>query len=91
MQSVTDMWKAGVYPLSLFIAIFSGAWPYTKLIMMMICWVVNENKISYKTRERILIVLDAAGKWSLVDAYVLILMLVSFRFNITKYLILANF
>ena len=31
INSVTDMWKAKVYPLSILIAFFSGIWPYLKL------------------------------------------------------------
>ena len=63
-NSVKDMWDAGVYPLSLLIAVFSGAWPYIKLLAMLICWITPEIKLSYKWRERFLVVLDTMGKWS---------------------------
>lgn len=58
------MWKAGVYPLSLLIAIFSGAWPYIKLFAMLACWVLSEARLSFKWKERFLIILDTMGKWS---------------------------
>lgn len=48
VQSVSDMWKAGVYPLAIIIAVFSGIWPYIKLIMMMACWTINEKYLSFK-------------------------------------------
>ena len=36
--SVHDAWHAGVYPLSLLIALLSGIWPYVKLMLMLACW-----------------------------------------------------
>lgn len=54
------------------IACFSGLWPYTKLILMLLCWCLKEHILPPKRRETILVILDAAGKWSLVDAYVLV-------------------
>jgi hypothetical protein len=30
-NSVRDMWNAGVYPLAVLIAVFSGGWPYLKV------------------------------------------------------------
>eukprot|EP00808_Paulinella_micropora_P013794 g34053.t1 len=38
-NSVTDMWEAGAYFLSALIAVFSGFWPYFKLIILLACWV----------------------------------------------------
>ena len=36
--SIHDSWAAGVYPLSLLIALLSGLWPYVKLLLMLACW-----------------------------------------------------
>ena len=63
-NSVNDMWNAGIYPLALLIAVFSGAWPYVKLVTMLLCWTLPETKLSYKWREKFLIFLDTMGKWS---------------------------
>ena len=38
-NSVHDMWQAGVYPLSIMIAVFSGGWPYLKVLLMLFSWV----------------------------------------------------
>ena len=81
-NSVRDMWTAGVYPLSLMIALFSGCWPYVKLLLMIFCWVMPPHLLSEKRRETLLRVLDALGKWSLIDSFVMVLMLVAFRFHI---------
>jgi hypothetical protein len=76
------MWDAGIYPLSILIAAFSGFWPYAKLLMMTVCWIIPGRILKILHRERILIVLDALGKWSLVDSFVMILMMVSFHFTL---------
>jgi hypothetical protein len=76
--NVVDMWKAGVYPLSIFILFFSGMWPYIKLILMLCCWFMPAHRLSVKRRQHLLEFLDAFGKWSLVDTYVLVLFLVAF-------------
>lgn len=52
---------------------FSGIWPYVKLLLMLFCWCVKETVLSEKTRSALLTFLDVAGKWSLVDSYVLVI------------------
>jgi hypothetical protein len=83
-NSVQDMWQAGVYPLSIIIAVASGGWPYVKLLLMLFCWFTSPMKLHKRRRERLLMVVDALGKWSLIDAYVLIMMMVAFRFHIAN-------
>lgn len=78
--TVTDMWKSEIYFLAILIAVFSGIWPYVKLILLIICWCTDAKRISYKTRERILIIIDSLGKWSMLDTYVMVMMIVAFRF-----------
>ena len=80
--SVTDMWNAGVYPLALLIAVFSGAWPYIKLYMLLWAWFTPSIVISPKRRGHMLMVLDIVGKWSLIDAYVLVQMMCAFRMHV---------
>lgn len=81
-NSVHDMWQAGVYPLSLLIAIFSGAWPYLKLLLCLAAWVLPSRVLPHQRRETMLVWLDRLGKWSLIDAYVMVMMLVAFRFHL---------
>ncbi|KAH3756969.1 Paraquat-inducible protein A [Pelomyxa schiedti] len=78
-NSVHDMWLAGVWPLSLLICIFSGAWPYLKLVLMFAAWVAPVKIVSVKSREYLLMFLDAFGKWSMLDSYVMVMMLVAFH------------
>ena len=80
--TVRDMWEAGVYPLSILIAFFSGCWPYVKLCVMLTSWVIPVGYISKECRGWMLRFLDAYGKYSLMDFYVMILMMCSFHFSI---------
>lgn len=84
-NSVHDMWQAGVYPLSILIALFSGGWPYMKLVLMGSCWCIPIQILNLRRRENLLMWLDALGKWSLIDTYVLVIFLVSFRFHIAEF------
>lgn len=81
-NSVHDMWNAKVYALSLLIAVASGAWPYIKLVLMLFAWLLPPRVLGIRGRERFLQVLDALGKWSLIDSYVLAMMIVAFHFNV---------
>ena len=76
------MWKAGSWVLSLLVAIFSGFWPYAKLVLMLISFCLPASILSHKSREKILLILDATGKFSILDTYVMIMMLVAFQFHI---------
>lgn len=80
INSIRDMWKAKTYALSILVACMSCVWPYMKLILMLIAWMIPTTIISAKHRERILRVLDELGKWSLLDSYFMILMVVAFHF-----------
>jgi hypothetical protein len=80
-NTVDQMWHAGVYPLAILIAVFSGMWPYIKLCLMLLLWVTPEGLFGVARREACLVWIDRLGKWSLIDAYVLVLMIVAFRFH----------
>jgi len=82
INSVKDMWEAGVYLLSVIVALFSGIWPYLKLILMLISFILPTSLFNERKRKAILMILDATGKWSILDSYVMILMLVAFHFHI---------
>jgi uncharacterized paraquat-inducible protein A len=80
--TVRDMWSAGAYPLSALVAFFSGAWPYIKLTSMFLCWILPTSVLKLGQRDNGLIWVDILGKWSLIDAYVMVLMMVAFNFTL---------
>jgi len=83
-SSINDMWNAGVYPLAIIIALASGFWPYSKQIMLVFCWFAPATIMSVPKRQHMLELLDVLGKWSMIDAFVLIMLQVAFRFYITS-------
>jgi hypothetical protein len=81
-NTIREMYQAGIYVLLFIVVTFSGAWPYLKLLMMLWAWVAPESMFSLKKRGKLLFSLDALSKFSLVDTFVLVIMMVSFRFHL---------
>eukprot|EP00940_MAST-03C_sp_MAST-3C-sp2_P000973 g973.t1 len=83
-SSVSEMWNAGVYPLAMLIAGASGGWPYLKLFLMGVVWLMPRSKLDLRGRAKFLNILELTGKWSLIDNYVLVMMCVSFNFKLNQ-------
>lgn len=64
INSVVDMWQAGVYPLSVLILAFSSLWPYIKLAMMLSSWLLPTEILNLSRRDSLLRFLDMYGKVS---------------------------
>jgi hypothetical protein len=82
INTAKQMWQAGIYPLFFLVLVFSGIWPYVKLLSMLYAWSTPKTRLSADRRGSLLLALDALGKFSLVDTYVLVLMLVAFRYHL---------
>ena len=83
-QSVLDMWEAGAKELAILLAIFSGAWPYMKQLAVLFLWFASPKITSVSRRESVLLWLDALGKWSFIDIFILIMSVPSFRVEINS-------
>jgi len=83
-SSINDMFSAGTWPLGLMIFLASALWPHSKSILLLFSWFAPPTVLSKKRRGSLLGVLDALGKWSLIDAYVLIMLQVAFRFYLSS-------
>jgi len=81
-KSIKDLWDSGIIPLCLLLGTLSGAWPYIKVLSMLTCWVLPPRFLGQAKRGRILMTLDALGKWSMIDVYVLFLIMVAFGVRI---------
>lgn len=81
-NTAKEMLQAKIYSLLLLVAVFSGLWPYLKLCLMLMGWLIRLSKRNIKRRGRMFLALDALGKFSLVDTYVLVLMVVAFRYHL---------
>eukprot|EP01105_Mastigella_eilhardi_P014235 TRINITY_DN3247_c0_g1_i1.p1 TRINITY_DN3247_c0_g1~~TRINITY_DN3247_c0_g1_i1.p1 ORF type:complete len:910 (-),score=207.25 TRINITY_DN3247_c0_g1_i1:548-3277(-) len=82
-NSIKMLWRGGMWPLAFLVAGFSGGWPFLKLLLMMACWVLPRCVLPIRWRELVLMALDALGKWSLIDSFMMIIMIVSFHFTLT--------
>ena len=82
VNSVREMWNAEAYFLSGLVAVFTGFWPYCKLFLMIISFCLPTSILSHRNRGKILILLDATGKYSFLDSYVMIMMIVAFHFHV---------
>jgi uncharacterized membrane protein len=83
-QSTIDLWNAGSKELAILIFVFSGVWPYTRQILIMVSWFVTPRQLSVSSRESLLIWLDILAKWSSADIFVLIVSLAAFNVRVTS-------
>lgn len=81
-KSILDMWEAGATELAVIVAILSGVWPYTKQLITLFLWFSPTRWVSVSKRGSILSWLDALGKWSFIDIFVLVITLVAFRLSV---------
>eukprot|EP00056_Hartaetosiga_gracilis_P000541 m.38875 g.38875 ORF g.38875 m.38875 type:complete len:1083 (-) comp10247_c0_seq1:47-3295(-) len=81
-RTVVELFEAKVYPLAICIVVFSGVWPYVKLLFMLYAWVAPTKYMPVKKREFFLQVLDFLGKWSILDIYVSIMLIVGMHFHV---------
>ena len=85
--SIDDMWNAGAVALAIIIALASGAWPYAKQVLLLFAWFAPPTVLSADRRGSFLETLDILNKWSLIDLFVLVLMMVSFSFFVSASLL----
>lgn len=80
-NSIRQFWSGNARLLAVIIAIASGTLPFLKLLAMLCCWTLPPHRLLPSTRGRVMEALDAIGKWSLVDVFMMILMLVAFNLD----------
>jgi len=83
-NSLADMIKAKVWPLVILVGGLSGVWPYAKLSMIFACWLVPPSRMRPKQRGKWLMTLDCLGKLSLIDLFIMVLIMLAFRVSVTS-------
>eukprot|EP00986_Skeletonema_menzelii_P012534 scaffold6943_cov157-Skeletonema_menzelii.AAC.11 len=68
-KSIADAWKGGAKFLAIVIVLFSGIWPYVKNIILVIVWYMP---MTIKTQTSILLWLSRLSKYTLVDVFAVI-------------------
>ncbi len=83
-SSLEAMWEAETYYVAVLIIAGSAVWPYVKMIAMLVAWFWRVEKDSRDEQWRGIVarVLDLAGKFSLIDGFVMVLLSVGFGFTI---------
>jgi len=76
---IRDSFKAGAYLFAFVVAFLSGAWPLLKLMLMAVAWIAPPNMLSVRRRDKLLRFLDEYGKYSLIDSWLTILALESYK------------
>lgn len=68
-NTVMDLWRAGLIPLSICVFVFSGLYPYVKLLSVVYFTVWAQRPMSKR-----LALIDVLGKFSFIDTFALIVM-----------------
>lgn len=82
-SSLKAMWEAEAYYVAILIVFGSAVWPYIKMFAMLATWFwpVEAGSRGEHRRGRVARILDLAGKFSLIDGFVMILLSVGFGFR----------
>lgn len=80
-SSTLDLWYAGGEELAALILLFSGVWPYTKQLITLSLWFLRPSVVSVSRRGQFLVWLDILAKWSMIDIFVIIITIASFRIS----------
>jgi len=80
-----DLWLEGAYAMSIMTCIFSVVWPFLKLISLFTFWFYPFDAKHPKKRymEYCIEMAEQAGKWSLLEVYMLIIYIVIFSYTST--------
>jgi len=78
VNTVSHCWSSGAYFIAVLTVIASGVWPFVKLVMLLVAWLVPPRCFSVWRRGKILAFLDAWGKYSFLDSWFLVLTLSAF-------------
>jgi hypothetical protein len=81
-KSIFQMWEADAKELAIIIVIFAVIWPYTKQLTTLTVWFLPPSVLSSSRRGNILLWLDSLGKWSMIDIFILLISMASFRVTI---------
>lgn len=79
ITGIRDLYEAREYFLSGVIFFFSFVFPITKLVLLFLIWMV---RVSERTRKHLLLGLLTFGKWSMLDVFIVAIMIVSVRLGV---------
>eukprot|EP00727_Mastigamoeba_balamuthi_P011576 m51a1_g7040 hypothetical protein (1012) ;mRNA; f:108179-111893 len=83
VHTVSELWRARIYPLALIVGGLSGVWPFVKLAALLACWCLPTRALPVAARARALALLDLLGKWSFVDMFAMATLMVAARLRVS--------
>ena len=93
-SAVQRAWTSNAKLLALIVVAFSGIWPYTKNFIMVYIWYFRIDATAasdgkhdpiqmYRRRHAMILWLKRLGKWSFVDVYIIVLLLIGLTLQIS--------
>jgi len=79
-STLNDFWNSGAWPLSLLVVGASCAWPVAKNALLLLIWCAPSTLLTHEKRMYYLLNLDVLGKWSVLDAYIIVLLVGALNF-----------
>ncbi len=76
VSGIQNLWKEKNEALAMIVLFFSVIFPVVKLVTLLAVWFV---KLTESQRKRILEVLSALGKWSMLDVFVIAIIIVTVK------------
>jgi hypothetical protein len=73
IESTKRTYYNGGSEMAVLMWIFTGIWPYVKIILSLFIWVLPPTKLSVSRRGRILLWLDALARLSIIDVFTMVL------------------
>jgi hypothetical protein len=77
--SVNDAWNGDAQLLAFIVVVFSGIWPYAKNVILLIVWYLP---MPVKAQTSIILWLSRLSKYTLVDVYAVIVLLVGVQLQL---------
>lgn len=78
LGSTAETYRNGGMEMSIMIWIFTGIWPYLKLLLSLFIWFAPPHVLSVSKRGRLLLWIDALTKLSIIDIFTMLLSLALF-------------
>ncbi len=76
ITGIENLWKENYHFLAIIVFFFSIIFPFTKLAALLLIWFV---KMTERQRKWILSCLEFLGKWSMLDVFVVAIVIVSVK------------
>ena len=79
---IDKLWNSGSYILGVGLVILSGVWPILKNLLALFIFFAPKWALFPEKRRFILTILDVLGKYSFIEAFIVLILAVGLRFNI---------